>query len=815
MRCENCGTDIPAKARFCRICGTPIDRGHKDDDLVSENDLTDEEKHNIELTENIDIRKIALIKEEAEALTKKASRFGLQNVSDDDNQYTQDTQAFNVDVLPGSTDTLSLGTESSKKVADILKEMNGDTSSEPLESEIKISDNNNAVLTSYLSGQNSSEESNKTERVAVADLLRPDETIFPKSEATTEAAMDIDELLLNKDNNENVNSFNESDKPVNSFDNQSTDDQNDELLNKISDGNIENKEKEVAENDITKESDSEKSIVESEILDEKVTDEETTNDLADELEEPSLSVEESKETPAERLDSEAPSNDISDSKEEVKEDENESTQGSDEEVAVPSVFNIEADDFNNNDSENEDTEKETSSDTNDELDESSQLTEEELEESSTEKLDIEASTKNDEVDTSSNEEDSSTEESNKEQSIEEDDQVTTNENVTLDDEEELQNEDVNSKENINDIEANDLELESLEDESSLELKEEKEKKEELEESSAEELNIETSDDDKKLDTDNVEANSNDKNNDIVESSENPEKLQEEAEEMVSEDLATEELKDKPEADDTEITLDTISMPSVEELFDEEKSSTEDDKNDEEEKEDSDDNSKISNLSSNETIMPSNKNKQSNNSLPIIVLIILLLASIAWLVYYWLITEDNAKKIDKLEDNKEELNVKINSLENELKAKETEKKTFIFNGYSMSLNDYSIYNRSVVTTVDGYNVKITIGLNQKYSTLSSSKTRTSTRNNYTKLGFKVSQGIQSINNVNYVVYDLTDSKGNNYLVAYTALTTQDSIGFVISGQQKVSYDVLQSLNTIISTTKKDTTYVVNNIEAFGN
>ena len=202
-------------------------------------------------------------------------------------------------------------------------------------------------------------------------------------------------------------------------------------------------------------------------------------------------------------------------------------------------------------------------------------------------------------------------------------------------------------------------------------------------------------------------------------------------------------------------------------------------------------------------------------MPIIVLIILLLASIAWLVYYWLITEDNAKKIDKLEDNKEELNVKINSLENELKAKETEKKTFIFNGYSMSLNDYSIYNRSVVTTVDGYNVKITIGLNQKYSTLSSSKTRTSTRNNYTKLGFKVSQGIQSINNVNYVVYDLTDSKGNNYLVAYTALTTQDSIGFVISGQQKVSYDVLQSLNTIISTTKKDTTYVVNNIEAFGN
>ncbi len=807
VRCENCGTDIPAKARFCRICGTPVDRDHKEKDIINDKDLTEAEKHNIELTENIDIRKIALIKEEAEALTKKASRFGLQDVSDDDNQYNQNTQTFNVEVLPGSMDTLSLGTESSKKVADILKEMNGDAANESSEPEVKIGDNNNAVLTSYLSGQNSSEDNNKTDRVAVADLLRPDETIFPKSETATKTTSEVDDLLLNKDNSTSEDLLDASIPSSASFNDQQNQVQGDELLNENEDKNIENNETESDENNFSNDGDND---VISNIEDntEAVENNDEGNDNSDISEEPEKQMASAEDQLTELLPEEQVSKDSADDSIEEPKEDNPDESKLHEETSEEDHSTLESD-VEENDSKADDSEKESTEELSEELDDTNSLEEDKRVEDLTEESDSqENNNENEEV---------SEENSTEVLELQDDNEKEIDVKSTSDSEDESKeefNEDEKSEDvSVDDNSTAEEDLETSESETS---KEEVDS-EQLDESIDEETSDEGDGETPELQEENDESENNqDENNQSGD---------------------TEEVLNE-KADETEITLDTISMPSVDELFDEEKTHQEDNQKDIDEKstsdseeelqeegkvvseqeekdnhEESNDGKKTSNLTSNEEFVA--QNKKTSKSLPILVLVILLLASIAWLVYYWLINEDNTKKISRLEDNKEELNVKINSLENEIKAKDNEKKTFIFNGYSMSLNDYSIYNRSVVTTVDNYNVKISIGLNQKYSTLSSSKTRTTTRNSYTKLGFTVSQGIQSINNVNYVVYDLTDKQGHNYLIAYTALTPQDSIGFVISGQQKVSYDVLQSLNTIVSTTKKDTTYSVSNIEAFGN
>ncbi len=60
MKCKTCGAKLTSNAKFCRMCGTPIEKEEPEENksIVDEPETTN--KENVELTANIDITKLAL-----------------------------------------------------------------------------------------------------------------------------------------------------------------------------------------------------------------------------------------------------------------------------------------------------------------------------------------------------------------------------------------------------------------------------------------------------------------------------------------------------------------------------------------------------------------------------------------------------------------------------------------------------------------------------------------------------------------------------------------------------------------------------------
>jgi IMP cyclohydrolase len=78
----------------------------------------------------------------------------------------------------------------------------------------------------------------------------------------------------------------------------------------------------------------------------------------------------------------------------------------------------------------------------------------------------------------------------------------------------------------------------------------------------------------------------------------------------------------------------------------------------------------------------------------------------------------------------------------------------------------------------------------------------------------SYGTKVTDQVEYVVYEIKDKEGNYYLVAYTKLTDNDTIAFIISTKDnKIDYDLLSETNKIVKTTKENKNSIQYNIKLF--
>ncbi len=188
MKCSSCGAEISSDSRFCRICGTPVNREdtNNESNNISENKVEENNEGNnkdIELTDNIDITKISLVKDEKNVSNNEDTQNNNKLIIDEKNEEKQtkeevlnqvqsdkailleneqkdnlsgETVAFNpfdfskidtsisdseaeetvaeeeneksptmeVTILPGSMDAIPLASDSSKQVENILKEMN-------------------------------------------------------------------------------------------------------------------------------------------------------------------------------------------------------------------------------------------------------------------------------------------------------------------------------------------------------------------------------------------------------------------------------------------------------------------------------------------------------------------------------------------------------------------------------------------------------------------------------------------------------------------------------------------------------------------
>lgn len=192
-----------------------------------------------------------------------------------------------------------------------------------------------------------------------------------------------------------------------------------------------------------------------------------------------------------------------------------------------------------------------------------------------------------------------------------------------------------------------------------------------------------------------------------------------------------------------------------------------------------------------------------------ILFIVTLLSLIVLGFLFYNTNNKLNKVNKeYESIKADLNSSNNIVENKTNDNDIKSNEFInYNGYSINLTDkYNFSNNKLIINKDEKTISVTIKKDLKYSTIKYSKDEY--RDNLESESVKVkSYGTKVINDREYVVYELSESDKNNYLVAYTTLSDDDTIGFIINTtNNSYDYDELENLNKFIDNIKS---YSLNN------
>ena len=207
----------------------------------------------------------------------------------------------------------------------------------------------------------------------------------------------------------------------------------------------------------------------------------------------------------------------------------------------------------------------------------------------------------------------------------------------------------------------------------------------------------------------------------------------------------------------------------------------------------------------------NMNKKDSKAIIFMILFILCLGVIGYLVF---MNYSSSNKVDDMKKENEKLSNQVNELSKEAK-KETKPETtnnsiVKYNGYSIDLSGYTynFYNNSLVVNNNTYSIGIQIKSNLKYTSIKDNK------DEYRKLFNSVqSYGTKVIEEKEYVVFEFKDAT-DNYLAAYTSLSDEDSVAYIINFKDKeIDYDVLLTTNKITSSSKVDSLSEKYDIELF--
>lgn len=210
-----------------------------------------------------------------------------------------------------------------------------------------------------------------------------------------------------------------------------------------------------------------------------------------------------------------------------------------------------------------------------------------------------------------------------------------------------------------------------------------------------------------------------------------------------------------------------------------------------------------------------KKKRHSGVTFLIIILIFALCAIGYLLY----TVFNDKnELSKIDNENIKLQSEIDKLKNVSNNVTNPTDVVLFNGYQIKLLDnseFSLVSDSLVIKTNDTTINTKINSDTKYSSIKYSK------DTYKKLltnsGYIVkSYGTKVVNTKEYVVYEVTDSKNNNYLVAYTTLADTDVIAFIISNNQNdINYNILEETNKIVAAAKEDSNNNTNDIELFIN
>lgn len=204
----------------------------------------------------------------------------------------------------------------------------------------------------------------------------------------------------------------------------------------------------------------------------------------------------------------------------------------------------------------------------------------------------------------------------------------------------------------------------------------------------------------------------------------------------------------------------------------------------------------------------------------IVFGILFFISLACAGYLFFMYTSSNKKMNDYKD-------KYNKISNE--SKNADKGNDISNKQNSTASNIIEYNGYLFNNLDDtknsivenklvfQGAKNTIALyiknDTKYSTVKYAKDEY--KNALENDDYEVSSyGTKVTDQVEYVVYEIKDKEGNYYLVAYTKLTDNDTIAFIISTKDnKIDYDLLSETNKIVKTTKENKNSIQYNIKLF--
>lgn len=208
-----------------------------------------------------------------------------------------------------------------------------------------------------------------------------------------------------------------------------------------------------------------------------------------------------------------------------------------------------------------------------------------------------------------------------------------------------------------------------------------------------------------------------------------------------------------------------------------------------------------------------KKEKKHIVLPII-LTLLLLAAIGCCGYIYMIYNELEDKVKTVEKEKEDLESQIKEFDK--KEEVEEKTTYYLEGYEISLpfsEEIAYINNSLLINVDNYKIYTYIKKGEKYSTIKSSMWKNKTV--IEDKEYKVAKyGTKVVASREYVVYEITNTTGNKFTVAYSDINGKDVVAFVISSSNnKLDGTELNVTNDIVNSLKENKTIVGSQIKIF--
>lgn len=208
-------------------------------------------------------------------------------------------------------------------------------------------------------------------------------------------------------------------------------------------------------------------------------------------------------------------------------------------------------------------------------------------------------------------------------------------------------------------------------------------------------------------------------------------------------------------------------------------------------------------------------KQHSDAKGIVFLVLFLISLLSLCAVGFLFFNTN-NKLNKVTKDYDELKEKANSTDdtkpvsNEITSNE-----FInYNGYTINLTDkYSFSNNKLIINKTNKTVEVVIRKDLKYTTVKYAKD--DYKSNLSSDDINVqSYGTKVVDDREYVVYELENSDKKYYLVAYTKLSEDDTIGFIIKNEENtIDYDELDNINKFISNIKEHSLNEENDINLF--